>query len=276
MSYLQIYKNKPNAYYTHSVLKGDDFYEVNLVSGQKMTWRYLGKIDPKVFQINGTLLHKPSIKTITILQRVLQPKKANESLVPGTVFRSCSQDWLKEFIDNHGYIDHGKNYISFSFDSESGGADSFGGAEITIEFDENLLLAQAHSQGLGEVEYDPYYMKQHPDIALYVLGQKTKKDYLDNLNNNEYPDKKHWGDEYWEAYIESYEHEQEIVLKKLKDEEGLIKNIVFNTTADQGLVNKLKRRNIPFKLIQGLEDDTQLNIFEGKRFLYFEDWLKEF
>lgn len=73
MPYLQIYKNRPNAIYTHSVLKGDDLYEVNLASGVKMTWRYIGKIDPKIYQVSGTLIHKPSIKTISILQRELQP-----------------------------------------------------------------------------------------------------------------------------------------------------------------------------------------------------------
>lgn len=83
MAYLQIYKNRPNAYYSHSVLKGDDFYEVNLVSGKKMTWRYLGKRDLKVFQLTADLIRKPSLKTITILQRVLQPLK-NES--SGDVF----------------------------------------------------------------------------------------------------------------------------------------------------------------------------------------------
>ena len=73
MAYLQIYKNRPNAIYTHSVLKGDDLYEVNVASGEKMRWRYIGKIDPKIYQVSGTLISKPSIKMITILQRMLQP-----------------------------------------------------------------------------------------------------------------------------------------------------------------------------------------------------------
>lgn len=73
MPYLQIYKNRPNAIYTHSVLKGDDLYEVNIIPDKPMSWRYIGKIDPKIYQVSGTLLRKPSIKMITILQKALQP-----------------------------------------------------------------------------------------------------------------------------------------------------------------------------------------------------------
>lgn len=40
-----------------------------------MKWRYVGKIDPKVYQVSGTLIHKPSLKMISILQRDLQPVK---------------------------------------------------------------------------------------------------------------------------------------------------------------------------------------------------------
>jgi hypothetical protein len=89
MAYLQIYKNRSNAFYTHSIWKGDDFYEVNLVPGEKMRWRYLGKRDPKVYQITATLIPKPSLKMITILQRVLQPTK-NESV--GDTFMGF-KDW---------------------------------------------------------------------------------------------------------------------------------------------------------------------------------------
>lgn len=84
MAYLQIYKNKPNAIYNYSVLKGDNLYEVNIVPGEKMRWRYVAKIDSKVFQINGTLIHKPSMKMIVILQRTLQPPTVNESLIEGS------------------------------------------------------------------------------------------------------------------------------------------------------------------------------------------------
>jgi hypothetical protein len=46
-----------------------------------MRWKYLGKVDPKIYQTQGELVRKPSMKLISILQRDLQPtqKQAFES-----------------------------------------------------------------------------------------------------------------------------------------------------------------------------------------------------
>jgi hypothetical protein len=433
MPYLRIYKNRPNAIFTHSVLKGDDLYEVNIVSGEKMRWRYITKVDPKAYQVSGALLTKPSPKMISIFQRMLQPpikeskfidfqqwlnesrdkdylawrrnnvtlrgikelgkenqvygsfgkglysvplgnksmareygglyylvnakpknpkivqnlndakmliqklindfclekgikysrsffeentsmekemlnlgydgliikgremvnytpenvkyyrtenelyncfvrettqsesfiKKlnigVNESLTnEKSVWRSASQEWLKQFIDKGGVIDHGDRFISFSFDPESGGQDNFGGSEIIIEFNEKKLLRQGEKQGLGEVRYTAEWMEEHPDVCGYITGYKTQEEYLeDRSDDDNFPDAKQWKDEYWEANIEDYEQEQEIVLKQLKDEEGLIKEIVFNKPADISLINKLKRRGIPYRMGVGLENDPQ-------------------
>jgi len=78
MPYLKIYRNKDNYNYSHTVIKGDDLYLVNISSGEKMNWKYLGKIDPKIYQVNGILVSKPSIKMIAILQKNLQPNKVTE------------------------------------------------------------------------------------------------------------------------------------------------------------------------------------------------------
>ena len=272
MAYLQIYKNKPNAIYNYSVLKGDNLYEVNIVPGEKMRWRYVAKIDSKVFQINGTLIHKPSMKMIVILQRTLQPPTVNESLIEGSVFRLASQDWLKEFIDNHGFISHGDRFISFSFDSESGGQDAFGGAEIKIELNKESILRQGEEQGLGPIEYDEFWMKQHPKICLSVTGHRSKTSYYQTITVKN--DKEAWESQEmtWESYLESFEAEQEIVLHKLKDEIGLIKNVTFNAPADAGLVNKLNRKNIPYQLKQEIKDDPQYHIPFESKFIAFKDW----
>jgi hypothetical protein len=256
MPYLQIYKNRGNYIYSHTVLKGDDLYQVHIAPNEPMRWKYLGKVDPKVYQTQGELVRKPSVKLISILQRDLQPKRVNESAGSDhSVWRSASQNWLKEFIDNEGYIDHKDRFISFSFAQDSGGQDNFGGEEVIIEFDKDTILSQAHSQGLGEVEYDPYYMEQHPDVAIYVLGQ-TREDYLEGAEKDIGDD---WDnrEDYWEGYIESFEHEQEIVMKSLSDEEGIIKEIVFNKPADISLINRLRREGIPYRLKDGLENDPQ-------------------
>jgi hypothetical protein len=256
MPYLQIYRNRGNYIYSHTVLKGDDLYQVHIAPNIPMRWKYLGKVDPKVYQVNGILVHKPSIKLISILQRDLQPKRVNESAdSEKSVWRSASQNWLKEFIDNEGYIDHKDRFISFSFDPESGGMDNFGGEEVVIEFDQDIILSQAHSQGLGEIEYDLCYMEDHPEVAKYILGFGTKQEYFDN--NDEIEDDWDNKDDYWESYIESFEHEKEIVMKTLSDEEGLIKGIVFNKPADISLVNRLRRKGIPYRIKAGLENDLQ-------------------
>lgn len=272
MAYLQIYKNKPNAIFTHSVLKGDDLYEVNIIPDKPMRWRYIGKVDPKIYQVSGTLIRKPSLKMITILQRDLQPKRVNEAFKEGSIWRSASQEWLKEFIDNEGYIDHKDKFISFSFDTESGGQDNFGGREVVIEFDKEIILSQAHEQGLGEIEYTSEFMEENPLIALHVLGFENKEDYLDSLDDENYPNKEEYGDDYWEYNIESYEHEKEIILRELIDEEGLIKNIVFYKPADINLVNKLKRKGIPYILKAGLKNDPQKKL----QFESFRGWLNEY
>jgi hypothetical protein len=223
--------------------------------------------------VSGTLIRKPSLKMITILQRDLQPKRINESLTDEkSVWRSASQEWLKEFIDNEGFIDHKDKFISFSFDPESGGQDSFGGEEIVIEFDKDLLLAQARSQELGEVEYDPYYMEQHPDVALYVLGHDSEKSYYASIGVKNQKEAWESVEMDWDGYIESFEHEQEIVMRKLSDEEGLIKEIVFNKPADLSLVNRLRRKGIPYRLKEGLENDPQQKLhFESlKEYTNFE------
>ena len=88
MAYLQIYRNSGNSTYNHSVLKGDDLYEVNIASGEKMRWKYVRKIDKNKYVINGELIHNPPMKTIFILQRMLKP-----------ITRIAES--LREYLDEH-------------------------------------------------------------------------------------------------------------------------------------------------------------------------------
>lgn len=191
----------------------------------------------------------------------MRAKTINEEIISGSVWRSASQQWLIDFIDKGGVIDHGNRFISFSFDSESGGQDNFGGKEIIIEFDEEKILKQGKAQGLGEVEYSEIWMRYHPKVCQYITGYRTKKAYYDQLGVKN--DKEAWESEEltWDSIITDNEHEKEIILKKLKDEEGLIKSIKFYVSADIKFINKLKRKNIPYKLTQGIEGDTQLKLF---------------
>ena len=190
----------------------------------------------------------------------MRAKTVNEEIISGSVWRSARQKWLEDLITNHGIIDHGDNYISLSFDSNSGGQDNFGGGEVTIEFDEKMILRQGEQQDLGEVGYNDWWMEEHPDVCRYVTGYETKEDYFDTLDPDETPTGNtdwEWREAGWEMTIDSYEHEKEIVLKKLVDQEGLIKNVTFNVPADISLINKLKRRRTHYELKRGLKNDPQ-------------------
>ena len=176
----------------------------------------------------------------------MRAKFVNEEVIKGSIWRSANQKWLLEFLSRGGYIHHGTAYISFSFDTESGGMDNFGGREIVIEFDEQKILRQGREQGLGEIYYDEGYFEENPDISNYVTGYNDRKSYEED-NDDEYSID-------WETYIEDFEHEKEILLKELHDEEGLIKQVIFNEKANPILLNKLIRMNIPYKLKQGVKD----------------------
>lgn len=184
----------------------------------------------------------------------------NEKYVEDSVWRSTSQEWLLAFFKNNMFIDHKEKFISFSFDSESGGQDNFGGKEIVIEFDKSIILEQAKKQGYGKVYYDEDYFEEHPDVCLYITGYKSKQDYYEDndvLDDEEAYEKTDMLT--WEMNIETYMHEQEIVMKKLEYKENLIKNIVFHVPANKQLLNIIKRKNISTKLKKGV-DDTQLSI----------------
>jgi hypothetical protein len=191
----------------------------------------------------------------------MRAKTVNEEVIEGSIWRLASQKWLKEFIDNEGFIDHKHRFISFSFDNQAGGQDNFGGGEVIIEFDAYKILKQGEEQGYGEVYYEPDWMEAHPDICEYSTGYRTKEDYFDTLDQDE-PGDWDWREHGWEIHLQDFEHEQEIVLKQLNDEDGLIKSIAFNKPADISLVNRLKRKNILYKLKAGLENDPQQKLFK--------------
>lgn len=77
-AHLQIYKNNNIAdYYNYIVLKGEELYNVRIRAGEKMIYKYIGKIDKKIYSINGSLIKTPSEKMIVILQKNLNPKNEN-------------------------------------------------------------------------------------------------------------------------------------------------------------------------------------------------------
>lgn len=73
MPYLQIFRNNSNPFYNYTVIKGNELYEVRVIEGEKMKWRYVGEIDPDVYKVDGVLIYKPSMQMISIFQKVLKP-----------------------------------------------------------------------------------------------------------------------------------------------------------------------------------------------------------
>ena len=181
----------------------------------------------------------------------------NESYVSGSVWRSTDQRWLQYLLDQDKTLDiekyykqlnpsrnHSGKFISLSFDSDSGGQDSFGGKEIVIEFDEKLIF----EQDAIEVEYDSWWFDDHSDICVYVTGFKDEKDYYENKGYESADDANANGELSWDQYIECYEHEREIVMKKIKYVPGLIKTVKFFVKPNEILIEMLNENNIKYEL----------------------------
>lgn len=76
--FLLIYKNShPTENFTHTVLKGNDLYYVNIYRNSIKQWKYIGKVDRKLYlqHIGGRLVKKPSEHLVINLQKELKPVK---------------------------------------------------------------------------------------------------------------------------------------------------------------------------------------------------------
>jgi len=122
------------------------------------------------------------------------------------IYRNTSIEWINE-LENKEFIEH-TSFISFSRDKNSGGQDEFG--DVCLEIDEDELF----KQGAIEVWYDKDFMENYPDICKHITGYTGEKDFLkQNANENGEVGECELD---WNMIIESYEHEEEIVIKKLQ------------------------------------------------------------
>jgi hypothetical protein len=64
--------NNPDMYNYEVITKDGDSYFMYIKKGEKMKWKYQGKIDPKIYTINGRLVKNPSMATIFIIQKKLK------------------------------------------------------------------------------------------------------------------------------------------------------------------------------------------------------------
>lgn len=138
--------------------------------------------------------------------------KLYEDFKHDTVFyRNTVFPWIKDLLDKGSASPaEGKKFVSFSMEETSGDNDAFG--DIRIDFDAGML----RRQGAVEVIYTEEFFKDNPDICMYVTGYASKNEYLKWART---------GDNTWDEYIHTFENEEEVILKKVKMQPGLIKKI---------------------------------------------------
>ena len=76
--FLLIYKNThPTENFSHTVLKGNDLYYVNIHRNSIKQWKYIGKVDRKLYlrHISGRIVKNPAEHLVINLQQKLEPIK---------------------------------------------------------------------------------------------------------------------------------------------------------------------------------------------------------
>lgn len=144
-----------------------------------------------------------------VYRKMVYMLKYNQFINTG-LYRTSDADFIKELINN-GSVDNG-GYFSLSKEFDSGGMDDYG--QYTIVFDRNLLESKNE---LIEVEYTPEFFASNPDVAMKVLGF-TEESY----------DEEAMGED-WESYINTYENEQEVLVKSpMVYTPGMFKSVHYN------------------------------------------------
>ena len=188
----------------------------------------------------------------------MRARLINEEQKEGSLFRNTGESWLIEFLSEgeiklpSDEVHWPPKYISFSRDSNSGSMDTFG--YVNIEFNEQMVF----DQGAKEIYYEPEFFEQNSGLSLYVTGFSDKWDwydqegYFDETEDEDVVDGKHRHE--WAGYIETYEHEEEIVIQHLKYVPGLIKHVIFDKRIydkqkpQKFLLNLLNKNKIPYTL----------------------------
>jgi len=155
------------------------------------------------------------------------------------IYRNTHENWLLKLLkDNH--IDANGRFISFSLTEDSGGQDNFG--DTRIVFDRDLL----DDQGLEEIFYEADYFDTHPEISQYVCGYENEQDFYDGQDYDNEEEAAEQLEMDWNNNVESYEHEQELVMKKLTYKDGIISNVIFSTEPNEELKQLLDKNQIEY------------------------------
>lgn len=174
----------------------------------------------------------------------MRAKFINESHKQGSLFRSTDQMWLRILLDQDQmiYPNREEGFISLSIDTESGSMDEFGGKEITIEFDQDMIM----NQDALEIYYEPEFFEQYPKLCLYVTGYKGEDDYYKQKEYEDAEDAWSNSDLAWEDVVSDFEHEDEVVMTKLKYVPGIIKNVIIYNKLHPILKDMMEENNINY------------------------------
>jgi hypothetical protein len=119
------------------------------------------------------------------------------------VWRSSPEDYVRDLFSNGSIRSRDKEFVSLSFDPESGGMDNYG--SVTMKLDINKIL----SAGGIIVDYeDPDFWEAYPDVAKHVTGYAGEEDYINRGGDDE------WGMDFADMAMD-FEEEQEIVVPHL-------------------------------------------------------------
>jgi len=157
------------------------------------------------------------------------------------IYRNTSENWLLRLLQNN-HIKATGRFISFSLVPNSGGMDDFGKTRITLNRE---LLDE---QGLEEIFYEPEYFELHPEISQYVSGYGSEQQYYDDKDFDNAEEAYDQSDFDWKSFVESYEHEEELVLKELTYKPGMVLNVMFSLEPSEELKQLLDKNSIEYSV----------------------------
>ena len=145
----------------------------------------------------------------------------NEDRQAGFLFRNTHPNWLIGLLKK-GMIKAEKGrFLSFSEDSESGGADDYGSMQVQFNRDE------MERQGIIQIDYTPYFFENNPKICFYVSGYESEEDYYESIDVQDADEAWENGELSWDDMLEDYSGEEEWVMDKIKWTPELINHVRF-------------------------------------------------
>jgi hypothetical protein len=185
------------------------------------------------------------------------PKSKKKSKT--VAYRKTEISWLiKLLTEGEIFPSPQYNFVSFSFSKLEGlSLMSFEGVpileygDVQIEFD----LAMLQRQGAKPVDYDAIESGGAKlEIVEHVTGAgfEDEDDYYLEFDLEDADDARAKGEPTWEEYIDPFRQEEEIIMKKLTYEPGIIKKVILpKIYLNPRIKDLLDRHYIPYETYEG-------------------------